>query len=151
MFRALRLRENAVALALSVQLRAERRRERGTLLLEGDRERETEALLHDARPRAHAELAARRQQTSKVGGMRVVVASIDTDRGTVEVEIAEPLLALAERLQEAPTEEEAALAVHKADTELERLQRERSAEPDQHETRGPIGLEIRLPEGFGRA
>lgn len=151
MFRALRLRENALALALSVQLRTEiRRQERGTLLLEEYRERETEALLQDARPRAHAELAARTQETPEAGGMRVAVASIDTDRGTVRVEIAEPLLALAERLQEAPAEEEAALALHKADTDLERLERQRSADPDRHEGLGPIGLEIRLPDAFGR-
>jgi hypothetical protein len=150
MFRALRLRGNAVSLALSVQLRAERRQEEAAMLLEADRERETEALLHDSRSRAHAELSDRRRQTSKAGGTSVVVTSIDTDRGTVEVEIAEALLVLAEKLQEAPTEEQAALALHKADAELERLEQQRGTQPDGHERLGPIGLEIRLPDAFGR-
>ena len=152
MFRALRLRENALALALSVQLRAETRRRqvRGTLFLEEYRERQTESLLRDARPRAHTELASRTRQTAKAVGMRVAVASIDTDRGTVEVEITEPLIGLAERLQEAPAENELVLALHKADTELARLERQRSAEPGRHEDLGPIGLEIHLPDGFGR-
>jgi hypothetical protein len=152
MFRALRLRENAVALALAVQVRAEirRRHELGTLLLEEDGQRETEGLLQDARARAHAELAVRTQGTSKLGGTRVAVASIDTDRGTVAVEIAEPLLALATNLQQAPAEDEAILALQRADTELERLERRRNADPNRHDGRGPIGLEIRLPDGFGR-
>jgi hypothetical protein len=153
MFRALRLRESALALALSVQRRAEirRRQDSGMLLPEGHREEETETLLQAARPRAHAELAARTQETAELGGMRVAVASIETVRGTVVVEIAEPLVALAQRLQEGPAEEEAALAVHKADAELARLERERRAAPDQHGGRqGPIGIEVRLPEGFSR-
>jgi hypothetical protein len=133
-------------------MRAEirRRHERGTLLPEEDRERETEGLLQEARQRAHAELAVRMQETSKLGRMRVAVASIDTDRGTVGVEIAEPLLALAVKLQEAPAEDEAVLALHKADMELERLERQRGTDPNRQESRGPIGLEIRLPDGFGR-
>jgi hypothetical protein len=120
------------------------------LPLEEYGDRDTESLLRDARPRARAELAARTQQVSKAGGMRVAVASIDTDRGPVEVEITGPLLALAERLQEAPAEDQAALALHKADTELVRLERQRGAEPGRHEGLGPLGLEIRLPDGFGR-
>jgi hypothetical protein len=152
MFRALRLRENALALALSVQLRAEihRGQDGPRLLLEPHRERETAALLQDARRRARAELAARTSGTTEGGGTRVAVASIDTERGTIAVEIAEPLLALAERLQEAPIEEEAILALHKADTELERLERQRRAEQQRRESIGPIGLEIRLPDTFGR-
>lgn len=147
MFRALRLRENAIALALAVQLRAEiRRQEVGTLLLDEYRERETETVLRDARRAARAELAARTHEVRAAGRRRVAVAPIDTDRGTVQVEIAEPLLSLAESLQEAPAEEEAALALRKADTELERMERQ----PDQHEGFGPIGLEIRLPDGFDR-
>ena len=59
------------------------------------------------------------------------------------------MLALAERSEEAPTEEAAALALHKADTELERLERQRRTEPGRPEALGPIGLEIRLPEGLG--
>jgi hypothetical protein len=151
MFRALRFRENALALALAVQKRAEiRRRDAGgTLLLEQGRERETDVRLQEARRHAHDELAARTQKIRKAGGTRVAVASIDTDRGTVAVEITEPLLALAVTLQEAPAEHEAVLALHKADRELERLERQRGADPNRHERRGPIGLEIRLPDGFG--
>jgi hypothetical protein len=79
----------------------------------------------------------------------VAVAPIETDRGTVQVEIADPLLTLAERLQEAPEEEEAALALRKADEDLDRLERERRLDPDRHERRrGPIGVEVHLPEGF---
>ena len=53
MFRALRLRENALALALSVQLRAEirRRQERGTLLTEEYRERAEPTIGRGACPR----------------------------------------------------------------------------------------------------
>jgi hypothetical protein len=41
--------------------------------------------------------------------------------------------------------------MHKADAELARLEEERRAAPDQHGGGpGPIGIEVRLPEGFSR-
>jgi hypothetical protein len=153
MFRALRLRENALALALSVQLRAEVRHEQqaDTPLSGTHRGGETEGLLQDARLRAHAELANRTPDTTKTGGPRVAVAPIETDRGTVLVEISGPLLTLAARLQDAPGEEEAALALHRADTELQHLERQPRTAPGPYEVRrGPIGIEVRLPEEFSR-
>jgi hypothetical protein len=151
LFRPLRLRENALAMALSVKRRAEiRRRQRpvARLPVHGD---DTGVLLGEARPRAQAELARYTLDAAETGRRRVTVVPIETDRGTVQVEIAEPLRLLAEKLQGAPGEDEAALALHQADMELERLERQRSPELGRHEGRGPIGLDIRLPAAFERA
>jgi hypothetical protein len=150
LLRALRLRDNALAIALSVQRRADERRAGARVFRGIDRQQETEALLQECRPRARAELANRISGATNTR-RRIARVPVETDRGTVVVEIADPLLALVEKIQEAPSEEDLIFALHKADTELARFERERSADPNRSvRSHGPIGIEVLLPNGFTR-
>jgi len=143
LFRSLRLRENAQAIALSVQARMETRSRLFT-----DVTRES---LGASSQRAERELAERTRRPTKPADSRIFsIASIDTEFGPIDVEMAEPLIVFARRLGRAESPDDAATALREADVQLDDWQRSREGI---HRERDrivlPFGVEVRLPSEFG--
>jgi hypothetical protein len=110
LFNNLRLRENARAIALSVQIRSEANNERAR--------RRTEEQLHSTLDRAQAEWRDRTEARKTARGI-AAISVIEASFGAIEIEIAEPVFALAHKLQQAETGESAASAIADADQKLD--------------------------------
>jgi len=142
LFRGLRLRANANAIAFSVQARTERREQR---LRESSR-------INAARLANLADDELRRR-TSKSGiradGRTATVMSIETELGEIDVELAEPVITIARELLQAEDAGYAAAVLQKADLQLDVW--ESSRRPTKIEDRKvvlPFGVELRLPQEF---
>jgi hypothetical protein len=138
LFRGLRMPQNALAIALSVQERQDvqigRRRP--------DRMQDERA---DLSERAEGELRERIRPTHANGGE----TSVDTELGTITVRLAEPLLMLARELREARATETAIAALRSADLAIDEWQSSRSREPEAYGTvRLLSGVELRVPDSF---
>jgi len=142
LFKGLGLRENALALALSVQIRAQSRR--STLFRPPV---DDIARLSD---RAEREFSERRRRSGAETGMsNGDVILIETGLGPITVEIAEPLLTMARDLRKAETAEAATEVLQKADTQLDFWEKtHRAAESDEGKDALPFGVELRLPPEF---
>jgi hypothetical protein len=142
LFRGLQLRDNALAVALSVQARAEDRHGRA---LDATR-REVDAVGQRCDDEIHKR---RRSQTQRADGLTSEVFTVETDRGTIEVEIIEPVFTLARKLQVAENDDVAATALQEADAQVDEWEhRRRRAQPGHGALSLPFGVEIRLPQGF---
>lgn len=143
LFKALGLRENAVAIALSVRRRS--------LSYEQASFDLTERAQTNVFDRGEREFERLPRQTKGADGREAPAAntrslSIETELGPVEVGIAEPLVVLARDLRKAQSVEEAAVLLRDADAQLDRWQQFRHVgEGLQETTVLPCGVELRLP------
>jgi hypothetical protein len=142
LFRNLRLRESARAIALSVQTRAEARyRHSGDVIrrqAEGIWERADDEL------REHS-----RSRDEQAGRPTSAVASIETDLGSINVEIAEPVIKFARSLWIAENANVAAAALQEADAQPDEWEIARKAVPREHNTIIlPFGVQVQLPREF---
>lgn len=138
LFRSLRLVDNARALASSVRTWHARRFEQGVFDLPGHRDLEL----------ADAELV---QHGSEPQGTAPLQLPIETDFGTLKVEIASATISLVRKLQRVGSLELAAAAVEEADRELDFWESHaRRAMMDVPEGRSravlPFGIQVQLPE-----
>ena len=141
LFRGLQLRENALALALSVQARAEAHpgRVRDATRRESD----------NIAQRCDVELRERTRRPQRADGSTSTVMQVATDRGTIDVEIIEPVVTLARKLQRAENEDTAAAALQEADAQIDDWERPRRAGQHEHADLWlPFGVELRLPDAF---
>lgn len=141
LFRGLRLRDNALAMAVSVQARTEARI--------GHVSDSTRADVSSISERAEAELRQRTQLVTQEDGSGAAVISADTELGAVEVLIAEPLISLARSFRRADIPHIAVTALQEADSQLDAWEASRRTTTRQ---RGNVvlsfGVEVRLPDGF---
>jgi hypothetical protein len=127
LFRNLRLPVSAQAVALSVQSRAEGRYEsiRGLTRLE----------TAEVSERANGEMQERTRSPNVQADHRTsVVIAIDTDFGSIDVKIAEPLTTFARRLWSAEDSGVAAEALQEADAKLDDWENLRRASQLEHDT-----------------
>jgi hypothetical protein len=142
LFRNLRLRENARAIALSVQTRAEAHH--GNV---GDiTRRQADGVWERADDELRERTGSRNEQADRPTS---AVASIETDWGSIDVEIAEPLITFARSLRSAENPEAAAAALREADAQLDEWELSRKAVPREHNTIIlPFGVQVQLPRNF---
>lgn len=141
LFRGLGLRNNAVAMAMSVQARTEAR--------EGGVSESTRAAVRSSSERAEAELHERGRFTPQSDGRTVVVISVVTELGTIEVKIADQVISLARRLSLSQEPGSAVEALQEADSQLDDWEASRvAATRDRDTVVLPFGVEVRLPEEF---
>ena len=136
MFRGLRLPNNAATIALAVSARRN-----------DFTDKQFDAHIQQAAERADQELLTRAQQGNLDTGTSTVL-SLDTERGTVIVEVAEPLLRWARTLRYARSLDEASLALRKIDGELDLWEASRLAMAHRDETFYSAGIEMRFPKDF---
>ena len=99
--------------------------------------------------RCDDELHTRGRAQTRTDGLRSEVFSIETERGTIEVEIIEPVFTLARKLQVTENDDVAATALKEADRQLDAWQqRQRTSQRGRGDLSLPFGVEIRLPQGF---
>lgn len=144
-FRNLHLRENARALALSVEMRTQARpgRIRGS----------TMEHLSEASERAEEELRGRAlPPLDGEDSQGSVVVSVETDFGAIKVEIAAPTLSLVRNLRRAQDVDTAAAALREADAKLNNWERH-PRRVDRHNRPSvnlKFGVQVRLPQDFGQ-
>jgi hypothetical protein len=81
--------------------------------------------------------------------MTSVVVPVETDLGTVEAEILEPIITLARQLLRARDVDVATAALREADVQLDAWEQPRRLSKGVHEIAWlPFGVEVRLPAGF---
>lgn len=136
LFRTLRLRENARALALST--RARYMAHSGEVpIVEG---------LDGAAARAADELRERTRPRKQEDATEAAVTSIETDFGAIEVEIASPTLELAQELQRSQNDDTAQAALRKADRELDKWLMATLARPQEPDKVSlSAGVRLQLP------
>jgi hypothetical protein len=142
LFRGLGLRENARALALSVQARTEIREHRLLGSTRGNAERLSKL--------ADDELRTHTRKPDAGANIRIAAeVSIETELGTVYVELAEPIITFAHKLRQAESQDAAAAALREADSQLDvwRFSRQ-AASREAGRIVLPFGVELRLPRGF---
>jgi len=141
MFRGLRLRDNALAMAVSVQARTEARM--------GNVSESTRVHANNISERAEIELRERTQRTTQPDGRMATVISVDTELGAISVEVAEPVISLARSFRRAEAPDIAAAALREADAQLDAWEASRRTATRQ---RGnvvlPFGVEVRLSSDF---
>jgi hypothetical protein len=101
--------------------------------------------------RADVELRERTRHTQRADGSMSIIVPVESDRGTIDVEIIEPVITLVHKLQRDESEDIAAGALQEADIRLDDW--ERPFRERQHAHDGlwfPFGVEVRLPDGFER-
>lgn len=132
LFRGLHFRENAIAMALSVQSRTAYRDQSLTDAMRDQMNR--------AFDRADKELLSRAEQ-GRIG--------LETEFGLIKVELSEPLITLTTKLRIAENPDFASTVLQEADTQLDRWQNERqSADDISGITVLPFGMSVHLPDGF---
>lgn len=135
-FRTLHLRENVRALALSTQARDLVRH--GGILNTED--------LEWAAARATEELGERTRTREQEGAKAASVMLIETDFGTIEVEIAAATMRLARELQRSSSDDAAQAALREADSELDKWFTTIMARPQEPERVSlSFGVSILLP------
>jgi hypothetical protein len=136
-FRSIDLRENARALALSVQMRAQTRHTALPIQQNFD----------EVSDRADKEL---RERSSSAGdGQKSVVVSVETTFGQIQLEIADATISLARRLRFAEDAQTAEAALQAGDAQLNDWKWGREAMG--HATRSvnlSFGVRVRLPDNF---
>jgi hypothetical protein len=139
LFRGIGLRENALAVALSVQART-RSRDRALFHNFAD----DIAVVSD---RAERELFARsRRPALETDDSEGETVGLETELGPIEIDIAEPIIALARRLRVAVTAEAAANALEDTDSRLDVWERSRrSSDIVDGGVILPCGVELRFP------
>ena len=138
MFRGLRLPNNAETIALAVSAT----RNRFT-------DKQFDTHIQQATERAEQELLTRAQQGNlHTGTGTSAVLSLDTERGTVMLEIAEPLLRWARTLRHARSLDDASRALRKIDVELDLWEASRQAIAHRDATFYSVGIEMRFPSDF---
>jgi len=140
-FRTLHLRENARALAISTETRGLVRR--GEIPSTEDLDRVV--------ARADEELRERTQIREQEGAEGATVIFIETDFGTVDVEIAAPTMTLARELQRSRSDDTALAALREADRQLDgwfKTSVVRPQEPEQ--VRLSCGVRLLLPRDLMR-
>ncbi|HET9280723.1 MAG TPA: hypothetical protein VFR24_02065 [Candidatus Angelobacter sp.] len=141
-FRGAYLRENAMAIAFSVHMRAASRQGKLSADIKTDAQRAADLAEEEI-----SERSGRLRNQGNVPGSTIV--ELDTESGPIRIELAEPLIALSRRLRQSETIDSAAAALHDADLRLNAW--EKSREPVKKE-RGiavlPFGAEVHFPHGF---
>jgi len=141
LFRGLRLRDNARAIAVSVQARMEARA--------GNVSDSTRVHANGIAERAEVELRERTRLTTQLDGRTATVISVDTELGAISVEVAEPIISLARTLRRAEPPDIAVAALREADAQLDAWEASRRTATRQ---RGsvvlPFGVEVRLSGEF---
>lgn len=137
-FKGLRLPNNAATIALAVSARRN-----------GFTDKQFHGHIQQASERAEQELLARTQQGSAQPGIGTSpVLSLDTERGTVMVQIAEPLLRWARTLRHTTSPDEASRLLRKIDAELDVWEASRQAAGQQDQAVYSAGIEMRFPNDF---
>jgi hypothetical protein len=142
LFMAIGLRENARAIAFSVQRRGHTQ-DKSLSELEDEG-----ALLSD---RAEREIQDR---TARTGGPAnvpsLVLRPMETVLGPIEIQIAEPLLAFARRFRQAELHDLTADILRKTDAQLDLwAELRRPLAEDSEDVLLPFGVELRLPRANG--
>lgn len=141
LFRGLRLRDNALAMAVAVQARTEAR---GRSISDS-----TRAVVTRVSERAEAELLERTRLIPQPNDREAAFISVDTDLGTIDVEVAAPVISLARLLQRTEAPDRAVAALREADAQLDAWEASRrSASRQRGSVVLPFGVELRLPDGF---
>lgn len=141
LFKGLGLRQNALAIALSVQRRSPTQ---GGLLFK-DVEVDSARVFHGA----DRELERIKRPAAQTDEPATGVMWIETELGPIQVGIAEPLLALARHLRNPQSSQENETFLRKTDAQLDSWQKSRdvAAEPERPVVL-PFGVEIRIPTEF---
>jgi len=140
-FRTLHLRENARALAISTLTR-------GLVRRSGIPSTED---LERAVARADEELRERTRIREQEGAKGETVIFIETDFGTIDVEIAAPTMTLARELQRSRNDDTAQAALREADSQLDRLFKTSTVRPQEAEqVRLSCGVRLLLPRDLMR-
>lgn len=131
LFRGLRFRENAIAMALSVQRRTAYREQSLT--------NATKDHVNRAFDGADKELLSRTQRG----------IAFETEFGPMKVELSEPLITLAMKLRRAESPDAASTALQEADSQLDRWEAGQQSKDDMSGTTIlPFGMWVHLPSGF---
>jgi hypothetical protein len=144
LFKSLRLPEYARAIAFSTQVRAESR----SGLFRDD----AEANIGHLHERAEEEF--RRNTRIPIAAKERLTAAevpIETELGSIAIDISEPLMALTRAICRTETSEAADVVLWKADSQLDEWENSRRVLT--HETRNivlPFGVELRFPPEFER-
>jgi len=140
LFRGLGLRENARAIALSVQARTESR--------EGHLFPLTREHVYRATELAKYELQERSQNSSS-DEPTTTLMPIQTELGPLLIDLAEPVIKLARNLGRAENQEAAAAALREADSTLDTWGSSSRKTGSEHgKTTLPFGVEVGLPRDF---
>ena len=142
LFHRLKLRENAIAIALSVQSRNEAR--------QSGPEEPRRRRLHNRLQQCDEEIQQRAGTPPKrEDGLTSHSFPVETDRGTINVEVIEPVLELARKLQLTDSDDEALVALNEADGKLNDWERPmRTRQRESNDVWLPFGVEIRFPASF---
>jgi hypothetical protein len=140
LFRGLHLRQNALAIALSVQARSEIRQGH---LFNSIREG-----AHQASESAEEELRQRTIETPNEKVFGTAMVSLETELGPIRIELSEPLLMLARKLRQTADYDEAITVLREADAQLDRWQLATSE--DDGKTILPFGAVVFSPREFER-
>lgn len=143
LFRSLRLPENALAIALSVQARTELREGRLSMLTTEQAERASNLAEHEL-------LEQGRKEPRREGDFTTTALTpFLTERGPVLIDLAEPVITLARKLSRANNEEVAVAALREADSALDTWEASlREAGNEVGRTILPFGVEVRSPRDF---
>jgi hypothetical protein len=101
---------------------------------------------------ADSELRERaRSRDEQVDRLPSTIASFETDAGSIDVEIAEPVTRFARSLWRAENADAAAVALRQADAQLDEWEISRKAVPREPNTVIlPFGVQVQLPHDFER-
>ncbi len=137
-FKGLRLPSNAAAIALAVSARTN-----------GITNKRLDEHIQQASDRAEQELLMRTQQENgQVGAGTGAKLSLDTERGSVTVQIAAPLIEWARILRRIVNPFEASRILSKIDAELDNWDASRQAVGHQDDVAYSSGIEMRFPRDF---
>ena len=142
LFEGLGLRENARAVALSVQARADRRAGRVQPSTRDDAERQSKLADDELRPYT--------RKRELVAGIQIAAEiPIQSAPGTIRVDLADPLITLARKLSQTEDPDAVAAALRQVDSQLDVWQTSRrSATRDAGRVVLPSGVELLLPREF---
>jgi hypothetical protein len=139
-FRGAHLRENATAIALSVQMRAASREGKLNPKIRADAQRTA-----DLAEQEISERGGRLSSQANVPGATIL--QLDTDSGPIRIELAEPLIAFSRTLRQSETVESAAAALREVDSRLNAW--EKSQDRTQRDVAVlPFGAQVHFPHGF---
>jgi hypothetical protein len=141
-FRGAHLRENATAIALSVQMRAASREGKLNPKIRADAQRAA-----DLAEQEISERGGRLSSQANVPGSTIL--QLDTDSGPIRIELAEPLIAFSRTLRQSETVESAAAALHEVDSRLNAWEKSRERDrTDRDMAVLPFGAQLHFPHGF---
>lgn len=141
-FRGAHLRENATAIALSVQMRTASREGKLNPKIRADAQRAA-----DLAEQEISERGGRLSSQADVPGSTIL--QLDTDSGPIRIELAEPLIAFSRTLRQSETVESAAAALHEVDSRLNTWEKSRERDRTERDIAVlPFGAQLHFPYGF---